>query len=188
MLTDNGDAFSGNRQGWVVTTQLFLANHGRRGISGMPGHPQTQGMNERGHQTLEKVLYNRPHSLEQARKVIVMFRVRYTYRRRHQSVPGDMIPHQAWEAAVHAPSDGTPIQHAEDEAVAREYAQRRRVQAALGKPRPDDDSYAGEPIPPIADSVLDSVVISPRQSPDLFPGRRTRRAEIIGRDLAISRH
>lgn len=86
------------------------------------------------------------------------------------------------------PSDGTPIQHAEVEAVAREYAQRRRVQAALDKPRPDDDSYAGEPIPPIADSVLDSVVISPRQSPDLFPGRRTRSAEIIGRDLTISRH
>jgi hypothetical protein len=102
MLTDNGNAFSGNRQGWVVTTQLFLADHGRRGISGMPGHPQTQGMNERGHHTLEKVLYDHPDSLEQARKVIVLFRDRYTYRRHHQSVPGDMNPHQAWEAAVHA--------------------------------------------------------------------------------------
>jgi hypothetical protein len=103
MQTDNGNEFSGNRQGWVVTTQLFLANHGRRGISRMPGHQEPQGKNERGHRTLEKVLYaNHPYSLEQVRKVIVMFRTRYNYRRRHQSVPGDMNPHQVWETAVHA--------------------------------------------------------------------------------------
>lgn len=162
MLTDNGNAFNGNRQGWVVTTQLFLADYGCRGISGMPGHPQTQGKNERGHQTLLRVLdANRPRSLEQARKVIVAFRDRYNYRRRHQSLPGDMTPHKAWEAAVHSPSDGTPIPHTEVEAIAHEYAQRRRAQAVLNRPHPDQERFAGEPIPAAADSVPDRVVIAP---------------------------
>ncbi|TGD08996.1 IS481 family transposase [Brevibacterium sp. S111] len=162
MLTDNGNAFNGNRQGWVVRTQLFLADYGCRGISGMPGHPQTQGKNERGHQTLLKVLdANHPRSLEQARRVIVAFRDRYNYRRRHQALPGDMTPHKAWEAANHAPSDGTPIPHAEVEAIARQYAQRRRVLAELNQPHLDDDSVAGEPVPSVDDSVPDRVVISP---------------------------
>lgn len=161
MLTDNGNAFNGNRQGWVVATQLFLADHGCRGISGMPGHPQTQGKNERGHQTLLNVLRaHRPRSLAEARKVIAMFRDRYNYRRRHQSLPGDMNPHQAWQAAIHTPSDGTPIPHAEVEAIAREYAQRRRVLAAMNQPHVDDENSAGEPIPTAADSVPDRVVIA----------------------------
>ncbi|WP_166827360.1 integrase core domain-containing protein [Brevibacterium limosum] len=154
MLTDNGNAFNGNRQGWVVATQLFLADYGCRGISGMPGHPQTQGKNERGHQTLLNVLRaHRPRSLAEARKVIAMFRDRYNYRRRHQSLPGDMNPHQAWQAAIHTPSDGTPIPHAEVEAIARGYAQRRRVLAAMNQPHVDDEKSAGEPLPTAADSV-----------------------------------
>lgn len=161
LLTDNGNAFNGNRQGWVVTTQLFLADHGCRGISGMPGHPQTQGKNERGHQTLLRVLdANRPRSLEQAQKVIVAFRDRYNNRRRHQALPGNMTPRQAWEAAVHTPSNGTPIPRTEVEAIAREYAQRRRVQAALNQPLPDQNRFAGEPFPEAADAVPDRVVIA----------------------------
>lgn len=46
---DNGLVFNQARRG---TTEAFLAEHGRRGITGRIRYPQTQGKNERNHQTM----------------------------------------------------------------------------------------------------------------------------------------
>jgi transposase InsO family protein len=60
LLSDNGSAFNQSRRG--ITSQLVahLTALGTRPITGRPYHPQTQGKDERVHQTLQRWLRAHP--------------------------------------------------------------------------------------------------------------------------------
>ncbi len=126
LLSDNGLAFSQARRGKISATERFLADRGCLGITGRGSHPQTQGKNERSHQTILRFLdANAPGSLERLRALIAEYRTYYNYRRRHQALPGSMTPGQAWEAAEHHPTDGIPISHDVLQARADSYRDRK---------------------------------------------------------------
>lgn len=140
LLSDNGGAFNLSRQGMVAALERFLADVGCLAISGQFRKPTTQGKNERSHQTLQRHLdAHAPTSLEQVRKLIGGYRQYYNHRRRHQGLPGDMTPAQAWTAAEHRPSDGTPIPHADLEARALAYRDRTAVGAGADEGPPVAD-------------------------------------------------
>ena len=87
LLTDNGVSFNQSRPGVIGQTEFFLAALGCRGITGTVRHPQTQGKNERSHQTLTRFLdAHTPKTLEQLSKLLVKYRDYYNYRRRHQAL------------------------------------------------------------------------------------------------------
>ncbi|MDQ0093778.1 IS481 family transposase [Paeniglutamicibacter psychrophenolicus] len=113
LLTDNGLSFNQARRGKISSTEIFLAERGCRGITGRIWHPETQGKNERSHQTLVRFLdAHAPKNLDDLSKLLVRFREHYNYRRRHQSLKvgsTHLTPGQAWEAGEHRGSDGTPI-------------------------------------------------------------------------------
>ena len=122
LLSDNGTAFNQARRGNISATERFLADRGCLGVTGRGSHPQTQGKNERSHQSLLRFLdANAPDSLDRLATLIADYRNYYNYRRRHQALPGSMTPGQAWEAAEHHLSDGTPISHEALQARADSY-------------------------------------------------------------------
>ena len=125
VLSDNGTSFNQARRGTIGATEIFLAEHGCRGITGRTWHPQTQGKNARSHQTLTRFLdAHAPKNLEQLTKLLVRFREHYNHRRRHQALKvghTHLTPAQAWEAGEHRGSDGTPIDIAELQARAAAY-------------------------------------------------------------------
>lgn len=102
LLTDNGLSFNQARRGNISSTEIFLAERGCRGITGRIWHPETQGKNERNHQTLIRFLdAHAPNNLNDLSKLMVCFREHYNYRRRHQSLKvgsTHLTPGQAWEA------------------------------------------------------------------------------------------
>ncbi|TFC74527.1 transposase [Cryobacterium sp. TMS1-20-1] len=150
LLSDNGTAFNQSRRGNISATERFLADRGCLGISGRGGHPQTQGKNERSHQTLLRFLDARaPESLEQLATLIVDYRNYYNYRRRHQALPGSMTPGPAWDAAEHQPSDGTPISHKELQARADAYRDKSLAKQAA---EPDSNSAGALPAATLAQS------------------------------------
>jgi transposase InsO family protein len=122
LLSDNGVAFNQSRRGVIGQTELFLAALGCHGITGRVRHPQTQGKNERSHQTLIRFLdAHAPKTLEQLSTLLVKYREHYNYRRRHQALKIGttyLTPGQAWEAGEHRGTDGTPIDIAVLEAAA----------------------------------------------------------------------
>lgn len=124
-LSDNGLSFNQARRGTIGATEIFLAEHGCRGITGRIWHPQTQGKNERSHQTLTRFLdAHTPKNLEELTKLLVRFREHYNHRRRHQALKvgsTHLTPAQAWEAGEHRGSDGTPIDIAVLQAKAAAY-------------------------------------------------------------------
>ncbi len=61
LLSDNGPAFNQTRRGLPSKLVTHLRNLGCRAITGRPGHPQTQGKDERVHQTTQRWL--RAHGL-----------------------------------------------------------------------------------------------------------------------------
>lgn len=131
LLSDNGLAFSQARRGSISATERFLADRGCLGITGRGSHPQTQGKNERSHQTILRFLdANAPETLERLTALIGDYRTYYNFRRRHQGLPGSMTPGQAWDAAEHRPTDGTAISH--DVLQARADSYRDRTLAARG--------------------------------------------------------
>ncbi|MBB5642937.1 integrase core domain-containing protein [Cryobacterium roopkundense] len=131
LLSDNGLAFSQARRGNISATERFLADRGCFGITGRDRHPQTQGKNERSHQTILRFLdANAPDTLERLNALIIDYRTYYNYRRRHQALPGSMTPGQAWDAAEHNPTDGTPISH--DVLQARADSYRDKTLATVG--------------------------------------------------------
>ncbi|MDJ0325526.1 integrase core domain-containing protein [Cryobacterium sp. PH31-AA6] len=133
LLSDNGLAFSQTRRGNISATERFLADRGCLGITGRGRHPQTQGKNERSHQTILRFLdANAPDSLERLTALIAEYRTYYNYRRRHQALPGSMTPGQAWEAAEHHPTDGIPISHDVLQARADSYRDRNLADQADG--------------------------------------------------------
>lgn len=138
LLSDNGLAFNQARRGVIGATETFLAEQGCQGITGRVRHPQTQGKNERSHQTLVRFLdAHAPQDLEKLSKLLVQYREHYNYRRRHQALKvgsAYLTPGQAWEAGEHRGSDGTPIDIAELQAIATAYGDRKLAQDAAESP------------------------------------------------------
>jgi transposase InsO family protein len=87
LLTDNGSAFNQDRMGRRTPLVTWLRTLGCRPISGAPGHPQTQGKNERAHQTLQRWLAVRdaPADLAHAQQMLDQFDAQFAIRR-HQGL------------------------------------------------------------------------------------------------------
>ena len=66
LLTDNGGAFNQTRMGHVSQLVTHRQALGARAITGRPGHPQTQGKDERVHQTTQRWLAARPRPATEA--------------------------------------------------------------------------------------------------------------------------
>ena len=165
LLSDNGVAFNQSRRGVIGQTELFLATLGCHGITGRVRHPQTQGKNERSHQTLIRFLdAHAPKTLEQLSTLLVKYREHYNYRRRHQALKIGttyLTPGQAWEAGEHRGTDGTPIDIAVLEAAATTNKDRNiALDAAVSR------------------EVTGMVVITPLQSPEAVPERVVRLLEL----------
>ena len=100
LLSDNGVAVKQSRRGIIGQAELFLAALGCHGITGSVRHPQTQGKNERSHQTPIRFLdAHTPKTLEQLSKLLAKYREHYNYRRRHQALKVGttyLTPGQAW--------------------------------------------------------------------------------------------
>lgn len=96
LLSDNGSAFNQTRIGRRTQLVTMLTNLGCKPITGMPGHPQTQGKDERVHQSLQKWLNARPaaDSIEELTAIVDAFDEHYNHRRGHQSL-GMRTPAQA---------------------------------------------------------------------------------------------
>jgi putative transposase len=96
LLTDNGSAFNQDRLGRRTKLVTWLKTLGCRPISGAPAHPQTQGKNERAHQTLQRWLaaQDTPTDLEQAQALLDLFDSQFAIRR-HQGLnmrtPADVL-------------------------------------------------------------------------------------------------
>lgn len=111
VLTDNGEAFATYHRGRLSDTERWLASLGIWSIAGFG--PQTQGKDERSHQTMTKFLdARRPTTLKQVQQLLPDYRKFYNTVRRHQGlVVGKMhiTPAQAREHFEHAQSPTQPI-------------------------------------------------------------------------------
>lgn len=124
-LSDNHSAFNQLRQGRVGAMELYLASVGTLAITGRSRHPQTQGKNERSHQTLHRFLEaHQPTSLEDVNALIGQYRQHYNHRRPHQALPPNTTPQMAWESVDHA-EPRTPLDPAVLTHKAAGYAKRR---------------------------------------------------------------
>jgi transposase InsO family protein len=87
LLTDNGSAFNQDRLGRRTQLVGWLQRLGCRPITGAPAHPQTQGKNERAHQTLQRWLAARPAptDLTEAQALLDQFDAQFAIRR-HQGL------------------------------------------------------------------------------------------------------
>jgi putative transposase len=99
-LTDNGAAFNTTRRGRTSRLVVHLEAVGTRAITGRPGHPQTQGKNERVHQTTQRWLRAHPVPATPAdlQRLLDQFDQHYNQHRPHQSL-GLRTPAQAQAAA-----------------------------------------------------------------------------------------
>ena len=112
LLSDNGSAFNQTRMGRTSTLVTHLQALGCRAITGRPGHPQTQGKDERVHQTLQQWLRAHPaRSREELQDTVDAFDEHYNHHRPHQSL-GMHTPAQALRAGPVAipPSPPSPNQ------------------------------------------------------------------------------
>jgi putative transposase len=86
-LTDNGSAFNQTRRGFTSQLVTHLQALGVRAITGRPRHPQTQGKDERIHQTTQRWLRAHPiATVEELVEVLAEFDQTYNHRRPHQSL------------------------------------------------------------------------------------------------------
>ena len=84
LLTDNARAFNQHRLGRLSATETWLASLGIRPISGRIQHPQTQGKNERSHQSLQLWLAANPATtLTELHTLLDAFRDYYNHERPH---------------------------------------------------------------------------------------------------------
>ena len=93
LLTDNGIALNPHRRGWVGQLAAHAASLGVEAITGKPYHPQTQGKNERFHQTLFRWLDKQPlaHTLQELQAQVDDFDRVYNTQRPHQGLPGRLM-------------------------------------------------------------------------------------------------
>lgn len=96
LLSDNGTAFNVARRGRIGQLVTYLRSLGCRPITGRPHHPQTQGKNERVHQTTQHWLRARPRAanLAELQAQLDEFDRIYNHHRPHQAV-GLRTPAQA---------------------------------------------------------------------------------------------
>lgn len=101
VLTDNGTAFNRDRLGQTTQLCAHLRSLGCKPISGRPEHPQTQGKNERVHQTLQRWLRAHPaaETITELQDLVDAFDQIYNHQRPHQAL-GMRTPAQALAAAV----------------------------------------------------------------------------------------
>jgi putative transposase len=103
LLTDNGMAFNRDRMGRSTPLVTHLRALGCKPITGRPYHPQTQGKNERVHQTAQRWL--RAHAaastLAELQALMDEFDRTYNHQRPHQSL-GMLTPAEALAAAMTA--------------------------------------------------------------------------------------
>lgn len=109
MLTDNGSAFNGHRQGFTTELEVMLMSLGVKPISTSNGHPQTNGKNERGHSTLERWLQRQPQANNPAELQALLDAYRPWYNNRRHQALGGLTPQQRWDLADKIRHDGTPI-------------------------------------------------------------------------------
>ena len=109
-LTDNGSAFNQSRRGQETGLEKYLKSQGVVPITGRPGHPTTQGKNERLHQTVQKFLdAHRPiRTATRLQALVDEFDDWYNNDRIHQSLDG-RTPAQAYHAAPKAQPAPTPV-------------------------------------------------------------------------------
>ena len=88
LLTDNGAAFNQTRRGLSSQLVTHVRLLGVRAITGRPGHPQTQGKDERVHQTTQRWLRARdlPHDHAELLALLEEFDEHYNRHRPHQSL------------------------------------------------------------------------------------------------------
>ena len=111
LLTDNGAAFNRDRMGQATQLTTYLRALGCKPITGRPAHPQTQGKNERIHQTLQRWLRARPPAatIAELQTLCEEFDEVYNHRRPHQAL-GMQTPAQALGQTIVAvaPQPPTP--------------------------------------------------------------------------------
>jgi putative transposase len=88
LLTDNGGAFNQTRRGLSSQLVTHVQLRGVRAITGRPGHPQTQGKDERVHQTTQRWLRARdlPRDHAELQALLDQFDQHYNRHRPHQSL------------------------------------------------------------------------------------------------------
>jgi transposase InsO family protein len=97
LLSDNGNAFSGKRRGWISAFERRLVDLGVQAITARVAHPQTCGKNERAHQRVQKWLERRPpaRDIDQLQGLLDTYRDGYNNRRNR--VLGKLTPHQRFD-------------------------------------------------------------------------------------------
>lgn len=109
LLSDNGVAFNRDRLGHQTQLVALLTSLGCRPITGRPGHPQTQGKDERVHQTLQRWLRARPAAAthQHLQRLVDEFDDHYNHRRPHQSLsmhtPAHVLTHDPTAIAPEPP-------------------------------------------------------------------------------------
>ena len=112
LLTDNARAFNQHRLGRLSATETWLASLGIRPISGRIQHPQTQGKNERSHQSLQLWLAANPATtLTELHTLLDAFRDYYNHERQHQALGHHLTPASIFDAATKAGPEPRPIPH-----------------------------------------------------------------------------
>lgn len=111
-LTDNHLALNQHRRGKTAPLEKFLKSLGVHTMSGQVKHPQTQGKNERLHQTLHKFLNaHRPiYSAKRLVELLEEFTAYYNQDRPHQALDTtiDQTPDMAYAATAKAPAPKPP--------------------------------------------------------------------------------
>ena len=89
LLTDNGSALNPHRRGRSSALVEHAHTLGTRTITGTPYHPQTQGKNERIHQTFKRWFAAQPGpaSLSELAAMLDEFNDYYNFHRPHQALP-----------------------------------------------------------------------------------------------------
>jgi putative transposase len=130
LLTDNGAAFNQTRLGRSSRLVTHLEARGARAITGRPGHPQTQGKDERVHQTTQRWLRAHPRAGDQAELTAQLeeFDEHYNNHRPHQSL-AMRTPAQALAHGPRALPPPPPPEGSRQDTAAPMRALRRRVDA-----------------------------------------------------------
>lgn len=97
LLTDNSNAFSGKRRGWVSDFERQLSDLGVHAITSRVSHPQTCGKNERAHQRVQKWLQRRPAAADIAALQVMLDQYRTGFNTRRNRVLGKLTPHQRFD-------------------------------------------------------------------------------------------
>jgi transposase InsO family protein len=109
-LSDNGAAFNRARWGRTTRTEAHLRALGVTPMTGRPGHPRTQGKNERLHQTVIKFLdANQPiTSTTRLIRILAEFETWYNTERPNQALPPDTTPAERYNGAPKATTPTPP--------------------------------------------------------------------------------